>query len=242
MTGSRIARGRGSVVSNNRAWTCPGCGRRYDPLCSRCPRCALGHDEEVGIFPTSPWRRPESPLRADSPDPDLDPAPPPDRRPRAVLAARDPVGWALRLVWGGVAVVVLLGTGWLVGWHMGEAPVRSTVQWLDATQRQMIADGASVPTAQAVAMPTVNWQGPLQSVTVRSVSLPVPTGWHVQGTAIDVGSITTDAVNAITIDHLHEHPLIGGGFEAWGLGPTGLYWIAELPLPTGAIAEVTAVP
>lgn len=229
-------------MNNNRAWICPGCSRRYDVRCPRCPTCDVLRVDDAGILPTSTPRRLESLLRDDPPLGDVDTAPTRDRRPLIARLPHDPVGWALRLVWGGVAVVVLLGTGWLVGWHMGEAPVRSTVQWLDATQRQMIADGASVPTAQAVAMPTVNWQGPLQSVTVGSVSLPVPAGWHVQGTAIDVGSITTDAINAITIDHLHERALVGGGFEAWGLGPVGLYWTAELPQPNGTIAEVTATP
>ncbi len=223
----------------------------------RCPRCqavagpwdevcgACGYLLRSAYGPIAPDAS-RVPLAGDSAGDDESATAGSDRRLQGRLGWRDPVGAGLKLFWGGVAVVLLLGAGWLTGWHSATAPVRATLQGLNALQRQLLAGGGSptagLPSAQTVAAQTGGLPTAIRMVWVHGVSLPIPAGWHVADTTTDYNPLQVDATDAITVQHLQERSLPGGGFVAWGSGVAGPYWQAEVSLGNGTNAVVVAVP
>jgi hypothetical protein len=227
-------------------WICPGCGRRYVPACPACPHCSM--------------RRPDPQATSAGPGGN-GPSPGPARGTgflpavgdatdcTGVLASPDPVGALAKLLWAGVAAVVILGVGWLAGWYQAQQPVQATVAGLNALQRQVLAQGDLVPpattshtTAPSLAAVTPAGLGPLTWIRVDGTLLPIPAGWQVHDTTTDYNPIPVDATDAITVQHLQEQAIAGGGFVAWGVGVIGEYWQAERPLGNGSNAVVVAVP
>jgi hypothetical protein len=165
------------------------------------------------------------------------------------LARPDPLGALVKWLWAGVAAVVILGFGWLAGWDQAQQPVQATVAGLNALQRQVLAQGHIVPPASAPVGPVPTTAdtapgglGPLMWIPVDGTLLPIPAGWPVHDTPTDDNPIPVDATDAITVPHLQEPAIAGGGFVAWGVGVIGESWQAERPLGNGRHAVVVAVP
>jgi len=72
--------------------------------------------------------------------------------------------------------------------------------------------------------------------------LPIPAGWPVHATPTDDTPIPGNATDAVTVPHLQEPAIAGGGFVAWRVGVIGESWQAERPLGNGRHAVVVAVP
>jgi len=226
-------------------WTCPGCGRRYVAACPTCPQCGI-HQADIRASTETGGNGPS----IDAP-PDLGsyPSAGAEMGSAGVLAGRDPVGAVAKLLWAGVAAVVILGFGWLTGWYQAQQPVQATVAGLNALQRQVLAQGDIVPpaaptpaTVQTTADAAPAGLGPLTWIPVDGTLLPIPAGWQVHDTTTDYNPIQVDATDAITVQHLQEQAIAGGGFVAWGVGVIGEYWQAERPLGNGSNAVVVAIP
>lgn len=197
-------------------WTCPGCGRRYVMGCPTCPQCQINRPNAEASTETAG----NGPRSNAPPDQDVLPLAAAERSVAATPERAEVARSRPKLLWAGVAAVIVLGYGWRAGWYRPQPPMEAV---------QVVADGPQ--------------PGPTVWISVYGTRLPIPVGWTVKDTTIDYNPIRVDAADATTVQHLQERPVAGGGFVAWGPGATGtLYWQAERPLGNGTNAIVVAIP